>query len=121
MNKVYYDGDASKIIGEHLILELIQERKIKVINNEIWFNMCFNKGTTRTPSPIRAIGTEYADCMYRRAFDGSWIYKCEKGVMHLDYDNEALELMLQVKTALCNRHKGGFKKIGDVDNDNRTR
>ncbi len=120
MDKVYYDGDASKIIGERVILELIQERKIKVIDNKIWFNMCFNKGTTRTPSPIRAIGTEYVDAMYKKAFEGSWIYKCENDVMHIDYDNDILELMLNAKESLDNRYVYGFKYRGDDEDDNRT-
>ena len=121
MDKLYYDGDASKIIGERLILELIQEKKIIIRNNKVLFNMCHNKGTTRTGMPIYTLGGEWADNMYRKAFEGSWIYVDDKGILRIDYDNETLEKML--RTSYEDLADDGmleaFKK-GIVENDNRT-
>ena len=121
MNKVFYDGDASKIIGERVILELIQEKKIQIRNNKVLFNMCHNKGTTRTGMPIYTIGSMYADNMYRKAFEGSWIYIDDKGILRIDYDNEALEKMLRAsyETLPDEGMLEAFKK-GIVENDNRT-
>lgn len=126
MNKIFYDGDASKIIAEHLILELIQERKIIVRDNKILTNIIFNKGTTRSPMPIYAIGHDYAECMYKKAFEGSWIYKDEKDVMRIDYDLEILEKMLKTEHGdnieiVQSNNRVGYRLIeGDVENDNGT-
>lgn len=97
MNKIYYDGDASKIIAEHLILELIQEKKIMVRDNKILFNMCDNCGTTRTGMPIYTLGSKYSENMYKKAFEGSWIYKSENGALRIDYDLDILEKMLSIE------------------------
>jgi hypothetical protein len=107
VDKLYYDGDASKIIGERLILELIQDKKIVVRDNKILFNICHNKGTTRTGMPIYTMGSMYADNMYKKAFEGSWIYVDDKDILRIDYDNEALERLLLIKKE-------------DEGNDNRT-
>jgi hypothetical protein len=121
LTKVYYDGDASKIIGERLILELIQEKKIKIVNNKLLFHALYNKGTTRTSSPIYVLGGQWHDSMYKKAFEGSWIYVDDKGILRIDYDNETLEKML--RTSYEDLADDGmleaFKK-GIVENDNRT-
>ena len=113
-HKVFYDGDASKIIGDRVILELIQEKKIQIRDNKVWFNICDNSGTTREMAPIYTLGKRYDDCMYSRAFEGSWIYKCEKGAMRIDYDLEILDRMVYLETG---KH---ILEEGDVEDDNGT-
>jgi hypothetical protein len=93
-NKVYYDGDASKIIGERVILELIQDKKIKIVNNKVLFHRMRNCGNTRAPKPIFTLGDMYADWFYVPAFEGSWIYIDEHGIFRIDYDLDVLEKMV---------------------------
>jgi hypothetical protein len=95
--KVYYDGDASIIEDNPTILELIKEKKIKIVDNKLLFHALYNKGTTRTSSPIYVLGGQWHDSMYKKAFEGSWIHVDDKGVLRIDYDNEALEKLLYNK------------------------
>jgi hypothetical protein len=71
MDKLFYDGDASKIENEPLIQELIAEKKVEVRDNKLWFNALFNKGTFKFRTPF------YNDMpvpfLWKTVPEGTWL------------------------------------------------
>ena len=82
MNKLFYDGNANKIVNEPLIQELINEKKVEVRDNKLWFNALHNKGTFQFKLPF------YNDMpiplLWKTIPEGTWISRIVNGYFAID-------------------------------------